>query len=183
MGKGLGGAEMTRLTVRRIAYVVAALAALVSGVTGGWGFATMVSAVGAPGLFWAFAAVPIILATGVLAALMGVFLFIARRPYGWGKLLCLAGLPWIGFSAVSWLQGEVWRALPYNPLLLGPGLRGATLLIVGLFSSWLTGGDPSARCCDADRHAEQRWGLSDSPREGPERRTADGVRPGGAVHR
>jgi hypothetical protein len=122
---------MTRSTVRRIAYFVAALATLISGVTGGLGFAAMMPADQVPGWLWALAVVPIILAASVLALLVGVFLFMARKPYGWGKLLCFCGLPWIFFSAIAWLQATVLRTTPLNPIDLGPGLCGATLLIVG----------------------------------------------------
>jgi len=123
---------MTRSNVRQIAYFIAALATLISGLSGGLGFAAMMPAAQVPGWFWALAVVPIILAVSVLALLIGVFMFMARRPYGWGKLLCLVGLPWIFFSAIAWLQATVLRTTPFNPFDLGPGLCGATLLIVGI---------------------------------------------------
>jgi len=123
---------MTRNTVRTAAYLIAALATLVSGVTGGVGFLGMASGVGVSiGRLWPMFLAPIVLAAAVLLLLAGTFGYLARRPQGWGKFLCLAGIPWIGFSAASWLMGEDLHGIAFKPVLLGPGLCGATLLLAG----------------------------------------------------
>ena len=63
----------------------------------------------------------------------------AWKPYGWGKFLCLAGLPWLGFSGISWIIKKQLYSSHYDPMLLGPGICGATLLVTGavlLFVDW-----------------------------------------------
>jgi len=132
---------MTRMSVRRAAYVVAALATLVSGLTGLFGFAQIVPAY-AMARLGVLAVLPLVLASGTLLLLVGTFVYLARNPYGWGKLLCFAGFPWIMFSAIAWLFPQ---GLYFNPILLGPGLCGATLLIVGLILVAVDWGRPLGR--------------------------------------
>jgi hypothetical protein len=84
------------------------------------------------GKYWPLAVVPLTLASGMLLLLICAFLYMARKPYGWGKLLCFVGFPWIWFSAFFWFERTVLPAFPYNPILLGPGLCGTTLLLVGV---------------------------------------------------
>lgn len=56
-------------------------------------------------------------AVGLILA--GVFGVLARRPYGWGKLLCgAAGLSWLGFALVF--------------LLVAPELGGSLPLLIGI---------------------------------------------------
>ena len=136
---------MHRTNVRRVAYFTAALATLISGVCGGLSLAAAMPPAGLPGLFLALAVVPVILAIGLLVLLAGAFLFMARKPYGWGKLLCLVGFPWIFYSAIAWLRETMLRASPYNPIDVGPGLCGATLLIVGIVLIVVDWGQPLGR--------------------------------------
>ena len=126
--------------MRTGAYLAAALATLISGVTGGLGFFGIISSAGVSfGRLWPLAIAPVVLAAGVLLLLAGTFLYLARRPQGWGRIVCVVGVPWIGFSAASWLMGQDLHGVTFRPILLGPGLCGATLLLVGavlLVTDW-----------------------------------------------
>jgi predicted membrane channel-forming protein YqfA (hemolysin III family) len=135
---------MSRMSVRRVAYVVAALATLISGLTGLFGFAQIIPAY-AMAKLGPLVLLPLVLGSGALLLLVGAVFYMARKPYGWGKLLCFAGFPWILFSANAWLIGNMPHGLPFNPLLLGPGLCGATLLIVGLILVAVDWGRPLGR--------------------------------------
>lgn len=121
---------MSRLQIQRTAYGIAALAPICA--AGGMlGFADLVGKLGGGGPeFQTLLAVPMVLGGGFLLLLSGLFLYLARTPRPWGKLVCVVGLPWIGFSAIVGLlsgQGQ----FPYNPLLLLPGVGGLTLIAVG----------------------------------------------------
>lgn len=56
----------------------------------------------------------------MLSALTGLLIFLFKRPYWWGKLLCAwAGLAWTGFGLIS-------------SLLLGPGVVPLSALCAGV---------------------------------------------------
>jgi hypothetical protein len=121
---------MTRLQIQRTAYLIAALAPV--GAAGGMlGFADLVGRLGGGGpQFQTLLAVPMVIGGGFLLLLSGLFLYLARNPRPWGKLVCIVGFPWIGFSAIAaLLSGQA--GFPYSPLLLLPGIAGATLFAVG----------------------------------------------------
>jgi len=123
---------MTSMQVRRTAYLVAAAATLVSGVTGLGGFVALTSA-GGFHIFHdigAVAILPIAVGAGAIIAIAATFIYLARTRQPWGKLICLVGLPWIGFSAVSGLMKSDLPAFPLAPLLAVPGVCGAVLFIV-----------------------------------------------------
>lgn len=122
---------MTRIRVQTIAYLVAALATLLAG-GGALGFAEPFLQVGDfDRQLWPLLAAPIVLGGGFFLLLAGAFLYLARRPRGWGKLLCVFGFPWIGFSTIiGLLSGE--GGFAYSPLLALPAVGGSVLVLVGL---------------------------------------------------
>jgi hypothetical protein len=131
---------MSRLAIKRAAYVVAAVATLVGCGGGMGGFLGLIAKFPAPLQFWAIAVVPLALAGLVFAGLIALFISLALRPRPWGKLVCVVGVPWIGFSAIFSVLSQMGTGIPYNPLLLLPGIGGATLLAVGLVLLVLDGG-------------------------------------------
>jgi len=74
--------------------------------------------------------VPIVLAVGCFLALTWAFLYLSKTPHWRGKMLCLVGLPWICFSGIGWPMTNGVHPFLLRPLLLGPGLSGATLLMM-----------------------------------------------------
>ena len=122
---------MTRIQIQRTAYLVAALAP-VAAAEGMLGFVDLVRRLGGGGQqFQALLLVPMAVGGGFLVLLSGLFLYLARTPRPWGKLVCIVGFPWIGFSAVSaLLSGQA--GFPYSPLLMLPGIGGAMLFAVGI---------------------------------------------------
>jgi hypothetical protein len=123
---------MTRLQIKRTSYLIAALATLVGAGGGILGFVGLIGQIGGGGQqFRTLATIPMAMGGGFVLLLAGVFLYLARKPRGWGKLLCVIGLPWIGFSTILGLLSSQ-GAFAYSPLLLLPAIGGATLLAVGI---------------------------------------------------
>jgi hypothetical protein len=122
---------MTRIQIQRTVYLIAALAP-VTAAGGMLGFADLVRQLGGGGQqFQALLIMPMAVGGGFLLLLSGLFLYLARQPRPWGKLVCIVGFPWIGFSAVSaLLSGQA--GFPYSPLLLLPGIGGGLLVAVGI---------------------------------------------------
>jgi hypothetical protein len=111
--------------------LIAALAP-VAAAGGMLGFAELIGKLGGGGpQFQSLLAVPMAAGGGFLLLLSGLFLYLARNPRPWGKLVCIVGFPWIGFSTVAALLSRQ-AGFPYSPLLLLPGIGGATLFAVGI---------------------------------------------------
>jgi hypothetical protein len=73
---------------------------------------------------------------GIVAA----FLALARKPRPWGKLVCAVGVPWIFFTVIgAFILPSMAAGFPHDPLLLFPGIGGATLIAVGLLQLSLDG--------------------------------------------
>jgi hypothetical protein len=101
----------------------------------------MHAALSAPGgeAFAAFGIVPLAFAAATFCAIVGVFLWMVRRPRWWGKLICFVGLPWIMFSAMGTLMAQETGSYPMtdaffaNKLALyAPGAAGALLVLIGI---------------------------------------------------
>ncbi len=130
---------MRKSTILRVAYGVAVLAALAVG----WLFASgrvfaIFLAGGAPQA--AGALIPVEVAGGAaLMMLVGAFLFLAVRPWWWGKLLCLwPALSWMMFGGII-IQFKRMAVFPAAMLqnmtaevYVIPLGAGATLLLVAI---------------------------------------------------
>jgi hypothetical protein len=130
---------VTRDRLIRAAYLVAALAPLGAGVGAALFAASIFRMAGGDESFKTFALLPLGMAAAAMVGLIALFLWLARKPRWWGKLVCLIGLPWIMFSAMGTLimhvvPGASTGGLPFaDPVLLyTPGLSGALLLAVGV---------------------------------------------------
>jgi hypothetical protein len=122
---------MNRTTIQKTAYIIAAIATLFGAGGGIVGFVGLMSQMKGVGQIMPIAILPIAMGGGFLLLLAATFLYLARKPQPWGKLLCVAGVPWIGFSAVGRFISQA-GAFHYSPLLLLPGIGGALLLVIGL---------------------------------------------------
>jgi hypothetical protein len=130
--KAFSTAGMTRDRLRRGIYLAATAAVCLGGLGSlGTAFVSFGGMRGMPNGFWILAVIPILMALATFAALIWVFLFLARRPRAWGKLVCLVGLPWIQFSAIGWWLGTAREGFPFTPLMVLPGAAGALLLCLG----------------------------------------------------
>jgi hypothetical protein len=110
----------------RIAYGAAAVAALVAGVAvvSGPLNGVFASAMGGNDQMMGALRIMNYFQGAMLACLAALFIFLANRPFWWGKILCVwAGLAWTGFSLVARLMAA--SSLPLNLVLAA----GVTLLL------------------------------------------------------
>lgn len=82
-----------------------------------------------------------LISTGPVVVLLAAFLWLARRPRWWGKLLCAwAGLSWTGFSPMARVvAGFEGHAVPPEIGVL-PLVCGLTVLAVGVLHQVLEPG-------------------------------------------
>jgi hypothetical protein len=124
---------MTSAGLRRSIYLLAAATVCIGGASGLVGFFLILGAFkGVPAWFWIAASVPLLLALATFVGLIWLFLYLARKPRAWGKLVCLVGFPWIMFSTNAWLMSSWGGGFHFTPLLSVPGVAGIVLLCLAV---------------------------------------------------
>jgi hypothetical protein len=120
----------TRAQARKVVYALSAFVTLISGVSGLTGFVRAIPARVIEQI-WPMMIVPIVLSAGFFALITYGFMYFSKTGKLIGKLLCLVGTPWIGFSVMSRSMLPAYAQHQSIVFLLIPGIGGFTLLVIG----------------------------------------------------